>query len=245
MTSLTGSTATLRRRLLGVLTATGLGGATAVVLLSAPAAVGASDPCAASEMARTISNVARSAGDYLDGHPETNQAMTSVMQQPAGPQSVNSLKSLLRRQPQGGQRSCRPSRRRSRGCRAGARCRSACPQVLGFMQSAQGAVPGGLPGGMPARRWISGAQNALPGGARRRARRRRSHAGYQRVQVSRSSSAGGSGPCRASSGASIGRRGTALSPISTSSGSSAFSVRNMKKNTTQPTAASSNQLISR
>ena len=36
MTSLTGNTATLRRRLLGVLTATGLGGATAVVLLSAP-----------------------------------------------------------------------------------------------------------------------------------------------------------------------------------------------------------------
>src|ERR1700733_7293590 len=77
MTSLTGNPATLRRRLLGVLTATGLSGATAVVLLSAPAAVGASDPCAASEMARTISNVARSAGDYLDGHPETNQAMTS------------------------------------------------------------------------------------------------------------------------------------------------------------------------
>src|ERR1035441_7334622 len=68
MTSLTGSTATLRRRLLGVLTVTGLGGATAVALLSAPSAVGASDPCAASEMARTISNVTRSAGDYLDGH---------------------------------------------------------------------------------------------------------------------------------------------------------------------------------
>ena len=95
MTSLTANPATLRRRLLGVLTATGLSGAAAAVLLSAPAAVGASDPCAASEMAKTISNVARSAGDYLDGHPETNQAMTSVMQQPAGPQSVNSLKSSV------------------------------------------------------------------------------------------------------------------------------------------------------
>ena len=60
MTSLTGSTATLRRRLLGVLAATGLAGGTAVVLLSAPSAVGASDPCAASEMARAIGNVARS-----------------------------------------------------------------------------------------------------------------------------------------------------------------------------------------
>ena len=63
MTSLTGSTATLRRRLFGVLTATAVGGATAVVLLSAPSAVGASDPCAASEMARAIGNVARSAVD--------------------------------------------------------------------------------------------------------------------------------------------------------------------------------------
>jgi hypothetical protein len=69
MRSLTGSTPTVRRWLLAALTATGLGGTTAVMLLSAPSAVGASDPCAASEMARTISNVARSAGDYLDGHP--------------------------------------------------------------------------------------------------------------------------------------------------------------------------------
>ncbi|MGB9251876.1 MAG: hemophore, partial [Mycobacterium sp.] len=38
------------------------------------------------------------------------------------------------------------------------------PEVLGFMQSAQGAVPGGVPGGMPSG-VISGAQNALPGGA--------------------------------------------------------------------------------
>src|ERR1700753_1609676 len=39
MSSLTGSTARLRRRLFVVLTATAVGGATAVVLLSAPAAV--------------------------------------------------------------------------------------------------------------------------------------------------------------------------------------------------------------
>src|SRR5246127_4578070 len=99
MSSLTGSTATLRRRLFGVLTATAVGGATAVVLLSAPSAVGASDPCAASEMARAIGNVARSAGDYLDGHPETNQAMTTVMQHPAGPQSVDSLEGYLTANP--------------------------------------------------------------------------------------------------------------------------------------------------
>ncbi|WP_343572268.1 hemophore, partial [Mycobacterium sp.] len=99
MRSLTGSTATLRRRLIGVLTATGLGGAAAAVLLSAPSAVGASDPCAASEMARTISNVARSAGDYLDGHPETNQAMTIALLQPAGPQAADSLRTYLAANP--------------------------------------------------------------------------------------------------------------------------------------------------
>ena len=160
MTSLTANAATLRRRLLGVLTATGLSGATAVVLLSAPAAVGASDPCAASEMARTISNVARSAGDYLDGHPETNQAMTSVMQEPAGPQSVTSLKGYFDANPKAAsdlQTIASPLAGLSSRCKMPI----SLPQVLGFMQSAQG-VPGGLPGAAQA---IAGAQNALPGGA--------------------------------------------------------------------------------
>ncbi len=163
MTSLTGNTATLRRRLLGVLTATGLSGATAVVLLSAPAAVGASDPCAASEMARTISNVARSAGDYLDGHPETNQAMTSVMQEPAGQQSVTSLKGYFDANPKAAsdlQTIASPLAGLSSRCKMPI----SLPQVLGFMQSAQGAVPGGVARRQAERR-ISGAQNALPGGA--------------------------------------------------------------------------------
>src|SRR5277367_913400 len=161
MTALTRSTASLRRRLLGVLTATGVGGATAVVLLSAPSAVGASDPCAASEMARTISNVARSAGDYLDGHPETNQAMTSVMQEPAGPQSVTSLETYFDANPKAAsdmQTIASPLAGLSSRCKLPI----SLPQVLGFMQSAQGAMPGGLPGAAQA---ISGAQNALPGGA--------------------------------------------------------------------------------
>jgi hemophore len=150
---------------LAALTATGLGGTTAVVLLSAPSAVGASDPCAASEMARTISNVARSAGDYLDGHPETNQAMTSVMQQPAGPASVTSLKSFFDANPKAAgdlQTIASPLAGLSNRCKMPI----SLPQVLGFMQSAQVAVPGGLPGGLPgAARAVSGAQNATPGGA--------------------------------------------------------------------------------
>jgi heme-binding protein len=165
MTSLTSNPATLRRRLIGVLTATGLGGTAAVVLLSAPSAVGASDPCAASEMARTISNVARSAGDYLDGHPETNQAMTSVMQQPAGPTSVTSLKSYFEANPKAAsdlQTIASPLAGLSSRCKMPI----SLPQVLGFMQSAQGAIPGGVPGGLPgAAQAVSGAQSSLPAGA--------------------------------------------------------------------------------
>jgi heme-binding protein len=159
MTSLTGSTATLRRRLFGVLTATAVGGATAVVLLSAPSAVGASDPCAASEMARTIGNVARSAGDYLDGHPETNQAMTTVLQQPAGPDSVNSLKAYFDANPKAAsdmQTIAMPLAGLSTRCKLPI----SLPQVLGFMQSAQGGLPGGLPGA--AAQALNGAQGALP-----------------------------------------------------------------------------------
>ncbi len=163
MTSLTGSTATLRRRLFGVLAATAVGGATAVVLLSAPSAGGASDPCAASEMARTIGNVARSAGDYLDGHPETNDAMTTVLQQPAGPQSVNSLKGYLDANPKAAsdlQTIALPLAGLSSRCKLPI----SLPQVLGFMQNAQGALPGGVPGGLPnaAAQAISGAQGAAP-----------------------------------------------------------------------------------
>ncbi len=165
MPSLTGSTATLRRRLLGVLAATAMGGATAVVLLSAPSAVGASDPCAASEMARTIGNVARSAGDYLDGHPETNLAVTSVLQQPAGPQSVDSLKTYFDANPKAAgdmQTIALPLAGLSSRCKLPI----SLPQVLGFMQSAQGALPGGLPGGLPiaAAQAISGAQGAAASG---------------------------------------------------------------------------------
>jgi hemophore len=160
MTSVFGSTSTLRRRLFAALVATGVGGTAAVVLLSAPTAVGASDPCAASEMARAISNVARSAGDYLDGHPETNQAMTSVLQQPAGPQSVTSLKSYFDANPKAAsdlQTIASPLAGLSNRCKMPI----SLPQVLGFMQSAQGAIPGGLPGAAEA---FSRAQNALPSG---------------------------------------------------------------------------------
>jgi heme-binding protein len=156
MTSLTRSPATLRRRLFGLLAATGLGGVTAVALMSAPAAVGASDPCSASEIARSIGNVARSTGDYLDGHPETNQEMTFVMQQPTGPQAVSYLKSYFDANPKAAsdiQTIASPLAGLSSRCQMPINL----PQVLSFMQ---GGLPGGSPGGSPG----AGAA-AVPGAA--------------------------------------------------------------------------------
>lgn len=57
------------------------------------------DPCAASEVARTVGSVAKSMGDYLDSHPETNQVMTAVLQQQVGPGSVASLKAHFEANP--------------------------------------------------------------------------------------------------------------------------------------------------
>lgn len=43
--------------------------------------------------------VAKSMGDYLDSHPETNQVMTAVLQQQVGPGSVASLKAHFEANP--------------------------------------------------------------------------------------------------------------------------------------------------
>ncbi len=143
------TTAALRYGVLSVLTAAALGGA-ATVNVAAPPAAGAPDPCAASEMARTIGSVAKSAGDYLDSHPDTNQAMTSVLQQPAGPDSVNSLKSYFGANPKAAgdlQAISQPLVGLSTRCKLPI----SIPQALGLVQNAQaGGLPGGLPGGAPA-----------------------------------------------------------------------------------------------
>src|ERR1700760_2360340 len=91
-------TPTGRGRVLAGLIATALPGA-AFAVLAGPPATGANDPCAASEVARTIGSVSKSMGDYLDSHPETNQTMTTMLQQQAGPQSVPSLKSYFAANP--------------------------------------------------------------------------------------------------------------------------------------------------
>jgi hemophore-related protein len=90
--------------------------------------------------------VAKSAGDYLDSHPEANQTMTSVLQQPAGPQSIGTLKTYFDDNPKVErdlQRVAAPLTSVATQCRLPI----SLPQVLGLIQAAQGQA--GLPGGLP------------------------------------------------------------------------------------------------
>ncbi|OBG64479.1 hemophore [Mycobacterium sp. E3339] len=140
---MTRATTTGRRRILAGLIAAVVPGAALAVLAGAPA-TGANDPCAASEIARTIGSVSKSMGDYLDAHPETNQTMTSMLQQQAGPQSMTGLKSYFEANPKvaGDMTSiAQPLTNLSLQCKLPI----SPTQAMGMMQQAQGAA-GGLPG---------------------------------------------------------------------------------------------------
>src|ERR1044072_8344796 len=89
----------LRRGLYAVFAASVVGGA-AVAALARPSATAAADPCAASEVARTVGSVATSTGNYLDSHPQTNQVLTTIAQQQAGPQSFGMLMPYFDANPQ-------------------------------------------------------------------------------------------------------------------------------------------------
>jgi len=128
-------------RLLGLLGLTGL----AFAVPAGPPATGANDPCAASEVARTIGSVSKSMGDYLDSHPETNQTMTSMLQQQAGPQTFpgaqffSVLKSYFETNPrvEGDMTSiAQPLTNLSLQCRLPI----GIPQAMGMMQQAQAVV---------------------------------------------------------------------------------------------------------
>ncbi len=166
--------------------------------------------------------------------------MTSAMLQPPGPTSVGLLETYFDANPKAAsdiQTIASPLAGLSSRCKM----TLSLPQVLGPC-SRRRAPRGSRPALCP---WwyadgvISGAQHAIPA---RPARRGRNHAGHQRLQIGRRSSSSfvfgrRHGPCRASSGASMTSHVDTAS-VSVSSGSSSFSVRNMKKNTTQPIAAS-------
>lgn len=133
----------LRRGLSGVLTATALAGAAAVVL-PASIAVAAPDPCAANEVTKTVGSVAQKTSDYLDHHPETNQAMTSVMQAQSSPGSVSALNTYFDTNP-GAKNDIENLTAPLTDLAAKCKLPITLPQMLGIMQAVQGQ--GGLPGG--------------------------------------------------------------------------------------------------
>ncbi|PRC48130.1 hemophore, partial [Mycobacterium sp. ITM-2017-0098] len=68
--------------------------------LAGPSATAAPDPCAASEVAKTVAMVATHTGNYLEANPKTNQAITAISQQQDGPASVVALKAYFDANPQ-------------------------------------------------------------------------------------------------------------------------------------------------
>jgi hemophore len=137
---------TARRALCAAFAVTAAGGVAAAVLTTgSPSATAAADPCAASEVAKTVGSVATSRGSYLDSHPETNTALTTISQQQGGPQSLVALKTYFDANPQASkdmEQMQQPLVNLSTKCRLPL----TLPQLMGLMQNAQGALPGATPG---------------------------------------------------------------------------------------------------
>ena len=157
------TTKALRRSLYAAFAASAVGGAT-VAALAVPSATAATDPCAASELARTIGSVATSMGTYLDSHPQTNQALTTISQQQAGPKSLGAVKTYFDANPQVAkdmQQLQQPLVNLSTRCKLPV----SLPQLMGLMQAAQqqgGALPGGLPGALQTAQTLGAPGAALP-----------------------------------------------------------------------------------
>jgi heme-binding protein len=157
-----------RRSLLATFAVCAAGGATVAALAvpagaSMPSATAATDPCAASEVARTVGSVATSTGNYLDTHPQTNQALTTISQKQGGPQSLAALKAYFDANPQVSkdlQQLQTPLQNLSGRCKLPI----TVPQILGLLQAAQqgGALPGGLPATLPSAQTVGVPGAALP-----------------------------------------------------------------------------------
>lgn len=153
MNSHKGNTAHTWRSRLSVAFAAAAAGGLGVIVLTGPTtpeAPAAPDPCAAGEVAKTIGSVATNSGVYLDAHPETNQALTAISQQQAGPQSVVALKAYFDANPEAAadmQRLQQPLASLSGRCKLPA----TIPQLLGLMQAVQQQAPGqsAQPGRLP------------------------------------------------------------------------------------------------
>lgn len=154
----------MRRGLFGVFAVSAAGGAVVAAMAVpalpiTPSATAAPDPCAASQVAKTIGSVANSTGEYLEEHPQTNQALTTISQQQGGPQSLVALKTYFDANPQVAkdmQQLQQPLTSLSGRCKLPL----TLPQLAGLMQAAQqgGGLPTGLPAGLPSAQTVG-----LPG----------------------------------------------------------------------------------
>ena len=81
---------TARRGLFGVFACTAIGG-TLAAAVAVPTVAAAPAPCTAAGLASTISGVTGSAAQYLDAHPDVNDAITE-----AGSQTPEQAQSSLR-----------------------------------------------------------------------------------------------------------------------------------------------------
>lgn len=134
-------------------------GTAAATLLAAPSAVAAPNPCAASQIARTVGSVGTNTGIYLEAHPETNEVLTMLAAQPAGPNSIAALRLYFERDPQAAE-DLEAIQQPLTSLTAKCKLPISLPQVLGLMQAAQqGNSQSGLPAGLP------DAANAVIGGA--------------------------------------------------------------------------------
>ncbi len=151
-----------RRSLAAALAVTGVGGAM-VAALMVPSATAATDPCAASEVARTAGGVATNIGNYLDTHPQTNQALTTISQQQGGAQSIAALKTYFDANPQ----AAKDIQQQQPLASLGTRCKLpvTLPQLMGLMQATQsqgGTATSGLPAGAPSAQNVGVPSVAVP-----------------------------------------------------------------------------------
>jgi hemophore len=114
----------------------------ALAVPGTPSAGAAADPCAASEVARTIGSVATSTGIYLDAHPDTNTALTTISQQPAGAQSLGALKNYFDANPQAA-KDMQALQSPLVGLSTTCKLPLTLPQVMGLLQGAQSQSPAG------------------------------------------------------------------------------------------------------
>lgn len=101
-----------------------------------PIAPAAPDPCAASEVAKTVAEVATYTGNYLEANPKANRALTTISQQQGGSESVVALKAYFDANPEVAgdmQRLQLPLTSLSGRCKLPI----TVPQLLGLMQAAQ------------------------------------------------------------------------------------------------------------